>query len=333
MVRTSPGREVLPRGGIAGCGVEVALSFPFADGPPSRGSALEEAAEEAFLCVPSLRWIAERAQGDLPGAATSRVHVGNESCERLLLSPRATAAWVSWAGSAGRPLSLVLPPLGVEEQEAAMASVSLLAGEPGAEVVANDWGTVHRVRERFPGARIVLGRLTHKTMRDPRIADRFDAPGAPAAARAALCGSGELAPGFRRLMERYRIGRREIDPFLQPLGEEEYEGRTEKLSVHLPWQFVTAGRACLPGSLHREREGKFLPGAPCREECRRLAVEFRLPLPDAEPGEGRSLLALGNALYHPVQPPILERSLALLRDGGRADRVVLTLPSAGVPSW
>lgn len=241
-------------------------------------------------------------------------------------SPRSLDAWVGAASAAGWAVTLVLPPLSGEGQGRAEESVRALGGAPGVEVVANDWGTVHRLRERFPDLPIVLGRLTHKMLRDPRLADLFDSPRAPMAARAALCRSGELAPGFRALMERYRIGRREIDPFLQPLEEDEWEGRSGKLSVHLPYQFVTMGRACLPGAMHRERKGRFVPGAPCRSECREYAVEFRVPVPGGN-GSGRHLIGLGNAFFHAVPPHVVDGILSRLPKLPGADRIVVTVPA------
>jgi hypothetical protein len=254
------------------------------------------------------------------------VYVGNETCERLLPSAEAIGSWAAAAREGEVALSLVLPPLSRDGLAMAEGAVRALEGVEGAEVVAGDWGTVHRLRSLHPGLAIVLGRLTHKMLRDPRLADFFDSPLAPVAARSALCRSGELAPGFRALMERYGIGRREIDPFLQPLEEDEWEGRGERLSVHLPYQFVTMGRGCLPAAMHREGKGKFVAGGPCGTECAKYAVEYRVPVPGGN-GTGRHLLSLGNALYHAVPPHVSERVLSRLPSRGRVDRIVVTIPT------
>ncbi|HEX7523932.1 MAG TPA: hypothetical protein VF357_07000 [Candidatus Deferrimicrobium sp.] len=364
MLLTRDHREVSPRDG-AGCGVEVAISFPFADGqgwpsaeagrdaPASIASAgplhavlrgeasLEEVlrdghgwpSAEAGRDAPSSvasadGQLAEALLRHLPGAAPSRVYVGNETCERLLPTPRAIVSWVASAREGRLAVSLVLPPLSRDGLAKAEEAVRALDGVEESEVVANDWGTVHRLRSRYPGLTIVLGRLTHKMLRDPRLADYFDSPQAPMAARAALCRSGELAPGFRTLMERYGIGRREVDPFLQPLEAEEWENRSEKLSVHFPYLFVTMGRACLLGAMHREPDGKFVPGAPCRSECRKYAVEFRLPVPGGN-GAEKNLLSLGNAYYHAVPLSVTERILGRLPFHRQVDRIVVTVPGRG----
>jgi len=343
-------REASPREG-AGHAVEVGLYFPFADGPGGPGA---EAGRDAPASIASaaplhavLRGEASleealrgTASGDahaafseallrhLPRAAPRRVYVGNETCERLLPTPQAIGSWVASARGGRVALSLVLPPLTRDGLAKAEEAVRALEGVEGFEVVANDWGTVHRLRSRHPELAIVLGRLTHKMLRDPRLAEVFDSPQAPVAARAALCRSGELAPGFRSLMGRYGIGRREVDPFLQPLEADEWEGRSEKLSVHLPYLFVTMGRACLLGSMHREPADKFIPGVPCRSECREYAVEFRLPVPGGN-GAGKNLLNLGNAYYHAVPSSVTGRILERLPSLRQVDRIVVTVPAGG----
>jgi hypothetical protein len=326
---TESGREASP-GTKAGCGVEVGISFPFLSDPPPAffdgKTSLSGGLPEPALRGPH-EALAEMILRHFPEATPSRVYVGSETCGRLVPSPQALESWLVAASAASWGVSLVLPPLEREVQDRASECLRVLSNVPEAEVVVNDWGTVHSVRKRFPDMTIVLGRLTHKMLRDPRLADRFDSPEAPLAARSALCRSGELAPGFRELMRRYGLGRREIDPYLQPLEEPEWEGRAEKLSVHLPYLFVTMGRSCLPGSMHREREDMFVPGAPCRLECRSHAIEFQLPEPEGN-GEGKRLLGLGNAFYHAVPPPVMERVLALLPARRSVDRIVLTLPVA-----
>jgi hypothetical protein len=308
--------------------VEVGLSFPFLAAPPpavlrgevSLGETLRDAVSRDAHAM-----FAEGFLRQLPRGVPSRVYVGSETCERLLPARKAIRSWVLAAREARVAVSLVLPPLSRDGLAKAEDAVRELEGMEGFEVVAGDWGTVHRLRRRHPGLVIVLGRLTHKMLRDPRVAEYFDSPQAAAPARAALCRSGELAPGFRALMERYGIERREVDPFLQPLEADEWESRSEKLSIHFPYLFVTMGRACLLGSMHRESAEKFVPGAPCRSECREYAVEFRVPVPGGN-GTEKDLLNLGNAYYHAVPPSVAERILGRISTSRQVDRIVLTIP-------
>lgn len=338
MLPTLDRREAAPRES-AGRGVEVGLSFPFLAAPPPAllrgGGSLDETLRDGHGGADPRSALAKALLRHLPGAVPSRVYAGNETCERLLPTPEAIGSWIAAARAGRVALSLVLPPLSRDGLAKAEEIVRALEGVKGSEVVAGDWGTVHRLRSRHPGLAIVLGRLTHKMLRDPRLADRFDSPLAPLSARSALCRSGELAPGFRALMDRYGIARREIDPFLQPLEEDEWEGRGERLSVHLPYQFVTMGRGCLPSAMHGEGKGRFVAGGPCRMECAKYAVEFRVPVPGGN-GAGRRLLSLGNALFHAVPPHVVERVLARLSSRESVDRVVVPIhhghgwPGAGV---
>jgi hypothetical protein len=80
--------------------------------------------------------------------------------------------------------------------------------------------------------------------------------------------------------------------------------------------------------MHREPGEKFIPGAPCRTECRKYAVEFRLPVPGGD-GEARHLLNLGNAYYHAVPPSVAGRILERLPSGRQVDRIVVTVTADG----
>jgi len=310
--------------------VEVGIAVPFLAAPPPavvRGEASLDEALRGAVPRDVHDLLAETFLGPRDGAGPSRVYVGSETCERLLPTRKAVRSWAAAASGSRVALSLVLPPLSRDGLAKAEEAVRALEGAEGLEVVAGDWGTVHRLRSLHPGLAIVLGRLTHKMLRDPRLAEYFDSPQAPAPARSALCRSGELAPGFRALMERYGIARREVDPFLQPLAVDEWEGRSEKLSVHFPYLFVTMGRACLLGAMHRKPAGKFVPGAPCRTECRKYAVEFRVPVPGGS-GAEKDLLNLGNAYYHPVPPSVAVGILGRVTSSRQVDRIVVTVPPA-----
>jgi len=312
----------------AGHGVEVGIAVPFLASPPPAVVRGEASLDEMLLgAVPHdvHALLAETSLRPLGGAGPSRVYVGSETCERLLPDRKAIHSWAAAARGSRVALSLVLPPLSRDGLAKAEEAVRALEGVEGLEVVAGDWGTVHRLRSHHPGLVIVLGRLTHKMLRDPRLAEYFDSPQAPAPARSALCRSGELAPGFRALMERYGIGRREVDPFLQPLEADEWEGRSEMLSVHFPYLFVTMGRACLLGSMHREPAGKFVPSGSCRSECRKYAVEFRVPVPGGN-GAEKDLLNLGNAYFLAVPSSVSGRILERISSSRRVDRIVVTVP-------
>ncbi len=88
------------------------------------------------------------------------------------------------------------------------------------------------------------------------------------------------------------------------------------------------GRACLLGAMHREPGEKFIPGAPCRSECRKYAVEFLLPVPGGN-GKEKNLLNLGNAYYHNVPPSITGRILGRISSSRQVDGTVVTVPGDG----
>jgi hypothetical protein len=80
--------------------------------------------------------------------------------------------------------------------------------------------------------------------------------------------------------------------------------------------------------MHSEPAAKFVPGAPCRSECRKYAVEFRLPVP-GENGAEKYLLNLGNAYYHAVPSSVTGRILGRISSSRRVDRIVFTVPPDG----
>lgn len=323
------GSRLAASAGVDG-GVELGAYLPFLDAPPPGGLAGWSPAGAIRDEELRARELAaeEILAAHLPGAELTRAYVGSETCERRLPSRRTVAAWIAATRDAGVCFSLVLPPLGGGTLEAGVARAAALEGIAGAEVVANDWGTVHELRRRLPSVPVVLGRLTNKMLRDPRVADRFDAAEAPPAARAALCQSGAATRGYRRLLERYGISRREVDPVLQPVAPAEWHGGGERLTLHLPYLFVTCGRACLVGGRGRDRREKFVPGGGCEYECCTDAIELEVPA-----GDGRTtpLLALGNGLYHPVSAVIAARHVEGLAPALPVDRVVLLVPATEPP--
>ena len=93
----------------------------------------------------------------------SRVHFGNEFCERLLPSRSVLDSVVKLVSGAGLGFSLVTPTL---TDDGLGAVEELLDAVPdGGEVVVNDWGLMRRRRHRFPRLRASAGRLLCKLSR------------------------------------------------------------------------------------------------------------------------------------------------------------------------
>jgi hypothetical protein len=224
-------------------------------------------------------------QLDFVGARrVSRIHFGNEFCERLLPSRAAVESALELVTGAALGFSLAMPMLTDDGIEAAEA---LLAALPdGSEVVVNDWGLMRRVRRHFPGLVASAGRLLCRMLKEPR---------APSASFMELGGHGFMSPGLEALLGRLGVSRLEIDlpPFARP---EDLRAPNRLVSVHVPFGFSTTGRICRIGSLHQASARKFATGHRCAREC--LTYVTAMETPRAPRGSGTHLFQRGNTILY-----------------------------------
>lgn len=191
----------------------------------------------------------------IPVERISRVHFGNEFCQRLLPSARALTAALGAASSRGFAFGLALPPLTDAGLDRAGALLALLP--EGTEVTLNDWGLVRRLNRRFGHLKSTVGRLLCRVLKEPR---------APSAAYLELGGHGFMTPGFEGLVGRLGVGRLEMD--VPPFAcSDDMRVSHGKLAVHVPFGFATTGRICRIGNLCRPMKRKFATGHVCAREC------------------------------------------------------------------
>ena len=254
-----------------------------------------------------LEWTGRSA---LPGGRRlPRIHFGNEFCQRLLPSPTVLETVLGAVGASGLGFGLVLPVLTDEGLEKADRLLQRLP--EGTEVSVNDWGLMRRLTRSFPRLRPTAGRLLCKMLKEPR---------APSAAYLQLGGRGFMTPGLERLLERFGVDRLEIDvpPFAR--GQELSVPRG-RLSVHAPFGFVTTGRICRIGNLHRPVEHKFAAGHTCAREC--LAYWCELS-PGRGPDEAKmSIFQRGNTIFY-RHTTAMNEALAAAMAAGSMDRLVIS---------
>ncbi len=300
----APGGAAAAAGGPAA--LEWAVSFTeterlirFAEGLGAAGSDWPE----RF----GLGWT---GQSMLPGGRRlMRIHFGNEFCQRLLPSPTVLETVLGAVGASGLGFGLVLPVLTDEGLEKADRLLQRLP--EGTEVSVNDWGLMRRLTRSFPRLRPTAGRLLCKMLKEPR---------APSAAYLQLGGRGFMTPGLERLLERFGVDRLEIDvpPFAR--GQELSVPRG-RLSVHAPFGFVTTGRICRIGNLHRPVEHKFAAGHTCAREC--LAYWCELS-PGRGPDEAKmSIFQRGNTIFY-RHTTAMNEALAAAMAAGSMDRLVIS---------
>lgn len=257
----------------------------------------------------------------------TRVHFGNEFCERLLPTEAQLDRALALTHELGLELSVVLPYLAEPAFRRATRLVEHLAERrPDTEVVVNDWGLLRFVAG-LDDLRPVLGRALNRTLADPRIPEHL-ADDLPREAMDALRGGALGSPAYSNLLERYRVRRIEVD--VSPLGLPMDHRLSEvAISLHLPYTYVATGRVCLFAGLGRRATiagRRFTPGA-CRYECSRFELDLTAPPPLA----GRwPLVQRGNTVFA-VQDVSLAQRLEEVR--GLADRLVWSreIPMGGGP--
>jgi hypothetical protein len=184
----------------------------------------------------------------LAGRSVSRVYLGSEFCPFLAPTQRELDRALDAAAAHGLRVTVVLAPVRQTAARDAAARLRRLARRrPGLEVAANDWGTLAGLHGL--GLVPVLGRLLFRMKRLPRFSvqtrpqpatPRWRAVLAAQMRELSLCPAG--IPWFARLLRRTRVGRLEAE--MVPQGIRLPGRAAVKLSLHLPWTYVTGGGAC-----------------------------------------------------------------------------------------
>jgi len=195
----------------------------------------------------------------------SRLHLGNEFCERLIPSPTLLRRAIGVADAAGLALTLATP--AVPDQGLAKLRRLFRLLLDGAEVVVNDYGVLRLLAREFPALEPVAGRQLCKMIKDPRL---------PTEQWARLNPPGLGSPEFEALLGRFGIRRAEVDvpPFARP-ADLRVGGLA--LSVHAPFGYAVRGRVCRIGSLRFDGAAKFRSVQACAKECLRWSCRLTRP--------------------------------------------------------
>jgi hypothetical protein len=229
----------------------------------------------------------------------TRIYIGNEFCQKLIPAVSQLQRFLSFCDAEGLALSLLTPYVTDEGLQGLRPLLERLAcGGCEAEVVVNDWGVLRLVQRDYPTLRVVLGRLMHRTLRDPRITGVL-AQIVPQEIKEALSEIPSLTvPTIVRLLQRYHISLIECDITPQGINfPATSPNSTVGVVVHLPYGFTTTGRSCLIGSLRLPRQQKFAPGHPCALECREWLAIVRYHKNFGAAQVDRDLYQLGNTLF------------------------------------
>lgn len=203
----------------------------------------------------------------------TRCAFGNEFCEHLIPSTTAFEFALDAARSRDLAFTFLTPYVSNEGLVALRPMFAALVRNGGGEVVFNDWGVLNLLRREFPALTPVQGRLLNKSLRDPRVTTMYASAPAPASTLSALQRSNLDCDSYTNLLSRLGVGAIEMDNL--PQGNDlSFAESGMKVSVYLPFGFISTSRICMAAGLHYRKQDKFQPGAPCRHECQTHLLEY-----------------------------------------------------------
>ena len=195
----------------------------------------------------------------------THLYFGSEFCEHLLPSTRSLDIAMRETSRAGVSLVLQTP---IASPSVLRHLTNLLPRlPPDSEIVINDWGVAHLVRECFPSLRAIAGRILCRMIKDPRLPGPDWAP--------------QCRPGFDSrpllgLFRRLGLEHMEIDVPMFPT-DDTFARLPLPAGVHLPFSYVAKGRMCRIGSMSISGSERFAVGRKCRKECLTLAATTERP--------------------------------------------------------
>jgi hypothetical protein len=205
----------------------------------------------------------------------TRLYFGMEFCERLLPSPSQLKKALDFTQKNHLAFTLVTPYVtesGLNKVDKLIRLISELA--PESEIVFNDWGVFHLLREKNYPVKPVMGRLLNKMKRGPRIANLKEL--IPPTSLNYFMTPGVSIPEIQQFLLANAIARVEFDNLLQGLNLSGISSDLH-LSLYLPFAYITTTRFCFMSSSTSSEKMK-IGVAPCRKECQNYAFSLVNPV-------------------------------------------------------
>jgi len=270
---------------------------------------------------------------DLVSTAPGRIYFGNEFCEKRIPATKELKVVSRFCKEEGLSLTLLTPGMTNMGILKARRLLDLLtnSGLP-CEVVVNDFGMLNIVNRDYPGIPPVLGRLLSNMKTMPRFAGRWpgedgtDNPGHYPASVLDLnphqiyaLQSSSISVGiYRSFLKSKGVKRIELNPLPQGMNLPEKRSSL-RVSLHFPWVYITSSRMCEMGSMHLQKNRKFIPGGGCAMECKEYISHWDTAWPTASEG----LLNTGNTVF--MVCDMTADALNNYIHANRIDRVVFSL--------
>lgn len=205
----------------------------------------------------------------------TRLYFGMEFCERLLPSPSHLKKALDFTQKNQLAFTLVTPYVTEKGLSTVDKLITLLSeAAPESEIVFNDWGVFHLLREKNYPVKPVMGRMLNKIKRGPRIANIKEL--IPPTSLNYFMTPGISIPGIQQFLLKNRIERVEFDNLLQGLN---LKGICSDLhlSLYLPFAFITTTRFCFMSS-QTSPDAMKIGVAPCKKECQNHAFSLLNPV-------------------------------------------------------
>jgi len=205
----------------------------------------------------------------------SRLYFGMEFCERLLPSPSQLKKALNFVQENDLDFTLVTSYAtnsGLKKVEKLILILS--ESKPNSEIVFNDWGVFHLLRENNCLLKPILGRLLNKMKRGPRIVNIKDR--IPPTSLEYFKTPNLSIPEIQDFLVKNNIKRVECDNLLQGLN---LKGITINvhISLYLPFAYITTTRFCLMPSITNSKEMK-IGVLPCKKECQQYSFSLFNPV-------------------------------------------------------
>ena len=205
--------------------------------------------------------------GEFGEIAFNRLYFGQEFCERAMPGIREIKEALD--RSKGKEFTLVTPYV-TEKGLSKLVNIfnSLVKFKPSCEVVVNDWGVLHLIKQKYPSLKPILGRLLNKMLRDPRF--KADSPGKISNTKFKHFQTCSLAGAHMKdiLKNKYAVEMIEIDNLPQGI-DSNIANWGYKVAMYIPYGYVTTGRICFFQSWGLGEKDKFRTSNDlCQHLCR-----------------------------------------------------------------
>ncbi|MDQ0215888.1 hypothetical protein J2S13_002308 [Oikeobacillus pervagus] len=208
-----------------------------------------------------------------------RIIFGSEFCQYRLPSKKSVKQALDYCWDQQLDFSFATPYVHEQKFQQLLEILEFLNGAAMGnnrpiEVIVNDWGVFHYVREHFQKLDIVIGRLLNKSIRDPRVAHYYTDPNAPKEGKDFYKKTGLLSEPFQQFLSSDNVTGYEFDQLIQGNSLSKKEAK-QIIGLHFPFGCVASGSACMVGFMETEKSDKFRGDPECKQQCQLYIFELK----------------------------------------------------------